>query len=139
MSIRVMKNLLYASLSLAVISLAGFGSAYLYSLNKNVQYSAASIEEVKDKAISLMDETEEFIRQNTNSQKEAISAVTRFGKTWEAISLYVLALGFEEEGIISPTNAQEIIVEACKALEEVNPTYSVLLEAFNDAYQNSQN
>ena len=134
-----MENLLYASLSLAVISLAGYGSAYLYSLNKNIQYSAASIEEVKDKVISLMDETEGFIRHNTNSQKEAISAVTRFGKTWEAISLYLLALEFKGEGIISPTNAQEIIVESCKTLEEVNPTYSVLLEAFNDAYQNSQN
>jgi len=139
MSIKIMKNLLYASLSLAVISLAGFGSAYLYTLNKNIQYSAANFEEVKDKAISLMDETEGFIRQNSDSQKEAISAVSRFGKTWEAISLYCLALGFEEEGIISPTNAQEIIVEACKTLDEVNPTYSVLLEAFNDAYQNSQN
>ena len=50
-----MKNLLYASLSLAVISLAGFGSAYLYSLNKNVQYSAASIEEVKETADKIKD------------------------------------------------------------------------------------
>ena len=47
-----MKNLLYASLSLAVISLAGFGSAYLYTLNKNIQYSAANFEEVKDKALA---------------------------------------------------------------------------------------
>jgi len=110
----MMKNLMYASASVTALALAVF-----------LVVGALQFRKVSDEVAAYVAEAIEQ-QQNVREEAEAASAILG-----NAITFF-LAKGLEQEGLLSPSDSEEICAEALAAIGEKSETYGKLLTAIDE-------
>lgn len=109
-----MKSIMYGCLSILALALAGF-----------LLITALEVKQMSQEMVTYIAEAND---QQQNLREEAEVASSLVGN----MITFSIAKFLEEEGLLSPTDSNEITTRAISEISENSETYGKLIKAVND-------